>query len=50
MQMSKRVTVMLDDDLAKKLHEIQSKMIRETSQSVSFSSIVNKTIRKNLKK
>ncbi len=48
--MSKRVTIVLDDDLAKKLHEIQAKMIKESSQSVSFSSVMNKMIRENLKK
>ena len=48
--MSKRVTIMLDDDLAKKVHEIQAKLIRESSQSVSFSSVMNKMIRENFKK
>jgi predicted transcriptional regulator len=48
--MSKRITIMLDDDLAKKVHDIQAKLIRESSQSVSFSSVMNKMIRENLKK
>ena len=36
--MGKRITIVLDDDLVKKLHEIQAKFIRETTESsVSFS-------------
>jgi len=46
---AKRVTIMLDDDLLKKLHEIQAKKIKETTESVSFSAVLNETIRKNLK-
>jgi len=41
---------MIDDDLDKKIHEIQSKQIRETSTSVSFSSVLNDILRKSLKK
>jgi len=48
--MGKRVTIVLDDDLAKKLHEIQAKLIRETTKSVSFSKVLNETIRVSLKK
>ena len=48
--MGKRITVVLDEDLVKKLHDIQAKLIKETTQSVSFSSVLNETIRKNLKK
>lgn len=47
--MAKRITIMLDDDLLKKLHEIQAKQIKETSESVSFSAVLNETIRKKLK-
>jgi len=47
--MAKRITIMLDDDLLKKLHEIQAKLIKESSKSVSFSRVLNQTIRKNLK-
>ncbi|MGD2107315.1 MAG: hypothetical protein PVH93_06865 [Nitrosopumilaceae archaeon] len=47
--MGKRITKMLDDDLVKKLHEIQAKQIKETSESVSFSAILNETLRKRLK-
>ena len=47
--MAKRITIMLDDDLLKKLHEMQAKLIKESSKSVSFSRVLNQTIRKNLK-
>ncbi len=47
--MAKRVTIMIDDDLVKKLHEIQAKQIKESKASVSFSSVVNKSLRKGLK-
>lgn len=47
--MGKRVTVMIDDDILKKLHEKQAKLIKESTKSVSFSSVVNETLRKHLK-
>jgi predicted transcriptional regulator len=48
--MGKRITIVLDDDLLKKLHEIQAKQIRESSKSVSLSGVLNETLRKGLKK
>ena len=48
--MSKRITVMLDDDLDKKLHLIQAKAIQSTTSSVSFSTVLNETLRNSLKK
>ena len=47
--MGKRITIMLDDDLVKKLHEIQVKQIKESKASVSFSNVVNKSLRKGLR-
>jgi len=47
--MSKRITIMLDDDLLRKLHEIQARQIKESSQSVSFSRVLNEALRKKLK-
>ena len=41
---------MLDDALAKKLREIQSKQIKEQSKSVSFSKVINAMIHESLKK
>jgi len=46
----KRVTIMLEDDLDKKIREIQAKAIRSTNSSVSFSKVINDLIRNNLKK
>ena len=48
--MSKRITLMLDDDLGKKLRDIQAKEIHSTASSVSFSNIINEVLRKSLKK
>lgn len=49
MRMSKRITIILDDDLIKKLHEKQAKMIKESVKSVSFSRVINQTIRRSIK-
>jgi hypothetical protein len=48
--MAKRITIMLDDDLLKKLHDLQAKQIKESSESISFSRVLNETVRKSLKK
>ena len=47
--MAKRITIMLDDNLVKKLHEMQAKQIRESKKSVSFSRVLNEVLRKALK-
>lgn len=47
--MSKRITVVLDDDLVKKLRIIQSKKILQSSDYVSFSKIINDVLRRTLK-
>ncbi len=47
--MSKRVTIVLDDDLVKKLRNIQSMKIGKSKKSVSFSSVINEELRKSLK-
>lgn len=47
--MSKRVSVMIDDDVDKKLRLLQAKEITKTTKSVSFSSTLNDTLRKHLK-
>jgi len=47
--MSQRITIMLEDDLVKKLHEIQAKQIKQSTKSVSFSRILNEVLRKSLK-
>ena len=48
-QMAKRVTVMIDDDLVKKLHDIQAKLIKESTNSVSFSRVLNEIVSKGIK-
>lgn len=46
--MSKRITIMIDDDLDKKLRLKQAKSIQKSNKSVSYSRVLNDTIRKNL--
>ncbi|MFQ5782423.1 MAG: hypothetical protein ACE5GR_05150 [Nitrosopumilus sp.] len=47
--MGKRITMVLDDEIFKKLREKQAKLIKESNDSVSFSSVVNQLVRKNIK-
>jgi predicted transcriptional regulator len=47
--MGKRITIIVDDDLVKKLHEIQAKQIRQYKKSVSLSHVMNEVLRKSLK-
>jgi hypothetical protein len=47
--MAKRITVMIDDDIDKKLRQIQAKMIQSTSDSVSYSKVINETLKKGIK-
>jgi len=47
--MSKRVTIMIDEDLDKKLRLRQSKMIQQEQSSYSYSRVLNETLRKVLK-
>jgi len=47
--MGKRVTIMIDDDLDKKIRLRQSKMIQQNQTSYSFSKTLNDVLRKSLK-
>ncbi len=47
--MGKRVTIVLDDELLKKLHDIQAQLIKESKAHGSFSGVLNDTLRKGLK-
>ena len=47
--MSKRVTIMIDDDIYKKLRSKQADIIKNSSNSTSFSRVVNSTLREKLK-
>jgi len=44
--MPKRVTIVMDDNVVKKLRIIQSKNISKSLKQVSFSSVVNDQLRK----
>jgi len=47
--MSKRVTIMIDADLDKKIRLRQAKIIQQTQSSYSFSKTLNEVLRKALK-
>ena len=46
---AKRVTIMIDDNLDKKLRVIQAKRIQNENASVSYSNVVNNMLRKSIK-
>ncbi len=46
--MSIRVTIVLDDDLSKKLRSIQAKKVSQSTKSISFSRVINDELRKTL--
>ena len=47
--MAERKTIMLDDELVKKIRIRQAKKIKETASTVSFSSIINEMLRDCMK-
>lgn len=47
--MSKRVTIMIDDNLDKKIRMLQAKQIQQEQSSVSYSRTLNEQLRKGLK-
>ena len=47
--MSKRITIVLDDNLVKKLRIIQLKKISKLTKHVSFSRVINDELRKAVK-
>jgi len=47
--MSSRVTIVLQDDLMKKLRAKQSKMIQNSNSSISFSKVIDGTLREYIK-
>ena len=46
---TKRITIIIDDDLDRKLRALQAKQIMKSTKSVSFSNIMNQVLRKSLK-
>ncbi len=47
--MSKRVSIMIDDDIDKKLRILQAKMIHQKQTSYSYSKAINDSLRQVLK-
>ena len=47
--MAKRITIMIDDDLDKKLRLLQAKNITKSQKSVSYSRTLNEVLRKSIK-
>ena len=47
--MNHRITIMLDENIVKKLRSLQAKQIRETAESVSFSKVIGECLEKYLK-
>lgn len=47
--MAKRITIMLDDDMDKKLRMKQADLIRKTQKSISFSKVINDVLRGKVK-
>jgi len=47
--MPERITITLDVDVIKKLRSIQAKMIQTDIIAVSFSKVINETLKKSLK-
>lgn len=48
--MGNRITIVLDTMNAEKLRNIQAKMIRSSTKSVSFSHVLNLVVNEGLKK
>ena len=48
--MLRRITIMLDDDLKKKLRDKQAKLIKQGNKSVSFSQVINQALAESVKK
>ncbi|HET6517575.1 MAG TPA: hypothetical protein VFG25_05070 [Nitrosopumilaceae archaeon] len=44
----KRITIMLDEDLLKKLRKIQAKEITKSQNTVSLSKVINETLAKRV--
>ncbi len=47
--LSKRVTIMIDEDLDKKRRLREAKLIQQEQSSYSYSRVLNATLRKSLK-
>jgi len=47
--MAKRITIMLDDDMDRKLRIKQADLIRKNQKSTSFSKVINDVLRGKVK-
>ena len=47
-QKTKRLSIMLENDLEERLRSIQANMIRKSKKNVSFSSVVNLVLKNGL--
>lgn len=47
--MTRRTSIMLDDDLVIELRQIQAKQIRETQRGIKFSQVVNEVLKQGFK-
>lgn len=45
-----RATIVLDELIMEKLRNLQSKMIRSSTKSISFSNVVNQVLEEGLKR
>jgi hypothetical protein len=43
--MSQRVTIVIDDDVNKRLRSIQSRQIKDSQKSISFSRVLNEELK-----
>jgi len=48
--MGKRITIMIDDDLNKKIRLLQAKMIQKENKSVSYFHVMNLVLQDAMKK
>ncbi len=48
--MSKRITIVIDTEIIKKLHQRQTNLIKKEKRAVTFSEILCSTIREGLDK
>ncbi len=46
--MARRVTIMIQDDLDRKVRQYQAKMIQSSNKSYSYSRAVNDILKKNI--
>lgn len=48
--MGKAITVIIDEELQKKLRDIQARLIQKHNKSFSFSKVLNLTLKEGVKK